>query len=318
MARSRREVGRADRSIAAIRPFSKRMSTGPAAAAPSVGSRVTPCRSLGIQGSPSTMGRSGAGKGGSGRASPAPQGRNSRCKSLAKAVDVLFIRRPAEAEADRARRETPGATPIAASTCEGATLPDEQAEPEEAATPPRSSRISSVAASNPGAAKAQRVGQPRRAVAEIDRVRGGAARQKFAGDRERRRAAAASRQTPAAAAARGGAEARDRRRRSRCRRARRAPARRRAAAARQPASPGAPAISAPAPCGPPNLWAERMSASAPSASASSGSRPASCAASQTSRPPRACTSAAASATGCRTPVSLLAACSATSGRLVAA
>src|SRR5271170_3290282 len=46
-----------------------------------------------------------------------------------------------------------GATPIAASTCERATLPDEHAEPDDAATPARSSRISSVAAATPGTAK---------------------------------------------------------------------------------------------------------------------------------------------------------------------
>src|ERR1700732_4713953 len=46
-----------------------------------------------------------------------------------------------------------GRTPIAASTCDGATLPDEQAEPELTAIPTRSSAIISVAASTPGTAK---------------------------------------------------------------------------------------------------------------------------------------------------------------------
>ena len=68
---------------------------------------------------------------------------------------------------------------------------------------------------------------------------------------------------------------------------------------------------APTPLGPPNLWAERIRKSAPSA-ASQRRRPASCTASQTTSPPRAWTSAAASATGCTTPVSLLAPCSASS------
>src|SRR6185437_14266837 len=51
-----------------------------------------------------------------------------------------------------------GATPIAANTFDGPTLPDEQAEPEEAAIPSRSSRISSVAAASPGMAKASVLG----------------------------------------------------------------------------------------------------------------------------------------------------------------
>ena len=52
-----------------------------------------------------------------------------------------------------APRASSGRTPIAASTCDGATLPDEQAEPELTAIPARSSAIISVAASTPGTAK---------------------------------------------------------------------------------------------------------------------------------------------------------------------
>ena len=51
-----------------------------------------------------------------------------------------------------APRASAGAVPIAASTCDGATLPEEQAEPELTATPARSSAIISVAASTPGTA----------------------------------------------------------------------------------------------------------------------------------------------------------------------
>src|SRR5208282_4300990 len=64
-----------------------------------------------------------------------------------------------------APRARSGFTPIAASTCDGATLPDEQAEPELTATPARSSAITSVAASTPGTAK-QRVLGKRGAASE--------------------------------------------------------------------------------------------------------------------------------------------------------
>ena len=60
---------------------------------------------------------------------------------------------------------------MASSTCDRPTLPDEQAEPDETAMPSRSSAISSVSAATPGTAKAERVGQPRRAGAEDHRVR---------------------------------------------------------------------------------------------------------------------------------------------------
>src|SRR5271170_5224717 len=46
-----------------------------------------------------------------------------------------------------------GAIAIAVRTCERAIFPDEQAEPDDAATPARSRRISSVAAAIPGTAK---------------------------------------------------------------------------------------------------------------------------------------------------------------------
>ena len=62
-------------------------------------------------------------------------------------------------------------------------------------------------------------------------------------------------------------------------------------------------------CGP-----KASARSAPSAPISHRMRPAACTASTCSRPPAACTIAAASATGCITPVSLLASISETSGR----
>src|SRR5262245_40068569 len=45
-----------------------------------------------------------------------------------------------------AARAKAGATPIALSTCEGCTLPDEQAAPDDTATPARSNRMMAVSA----------------------------------------------------------------------------------------------------------------------------------------------------------------------------
>src|SRR5262249_27594918 len=53
-----------------------------------------------------------------------------------------------------APRARPESTPMAESTCEAATLPDEQAAPEDTATPARSSAIRAVSARMPGTAKA--------------------------------------------------------------------------------------------------------------------------------------------------------------------
>jgi hypothetical protein len=72
---------------------------------------------------------------------------------------------------------------------------------------------------------------------------------------------------------------------------------------------------APAPFGPPILCEERIRKSPDKPSdMSSGMRPAACTASMTTMPPGRRTIAAISATGWITPVSLLAACTATSGR----
>src|SRR5262247_2450493 len=52
-----------------------------------------------------------------------------------------------------APRANSGATPMAASTCDGATLPDEQAAPDDTATPSRSKAITAVSAFRPGTLK---------------------------------------------------------------------------------------------------------------------------------------------------------------------
>jgi hypothetical protein len=52
-----------------------------------------------------------------------------------------------------AAADRPGSAPIAASTCEGATLPDEQVAPALMRTPSRSSAISAVSDARPGIAK---------------------------------------------------------------------------------------------------------------------------------------------------------------------
>src|SRR6185437_5581315 len=53
----------------------------------------------------------------------------------------------------RAQRAMSSLTPMAASTCEGFTLPDEQAAPELIITPSRSSAMTAVSARMPGSAK---------------------------------------------------------------------------------------------------------------------------------------------------------------------
>src|SRR5664279_3500131 len=52
-----------------------------------------------------------------------------------------------------------GSTPMAARTCEACTLPDEQAEPEDTATPLRSKEIIAVSAFMPGTAKSVVLGK---------------------------------------------------------------------------------------------------------------------------------------------------------------
>ena len=123
-----------------------------------------------------------------------------------------------------------GATPIAASTWLGPTLPDEQAEPDDTATPSRSSRISSVAAARPGTAKASVLGS--RGAAAPNTTASGAAPATVASQasrkrRQPRRLVLQPRREPPAPPRRSPPA----QRRFRCRRDARAPARRRAAAA---------------------------------------------------------------------------------------
>ena len=125
-----------------------------------------------------------------------------------------------------APRASAGATPMAASTCEGATLPDEQAAPEDTATPSRSKAITAVSAFMPGTANSVVLGSRSDLRPKHDDL-----------GRDRREARArAGRAAPSSARASAGrplkgAQQRRRRNRrfrphSRCRRGRRAPARR--------------------------------------------------------------------------------------------
>src|SRR6185312_1880412 len=59
----------------------------------------------------------------------------------------------------KAQRASSSGTPIAASTCDGFTLPEEQAAPELTITPSRSSAISEVSAATPGSAKQEVLGR---------------------------------------------------------------------------------------------------------------------------------------------------------------
>ncbi len=70
-----------------------------------------------------------------------------------------------------APRASAGATPIAASTCEACTVPDEQAAPDDTAIPLRSKAIIAVSAFRPGTVRQRGIGQPRRVSAENDRLR---------------------------------------------------------------------------------------------------------------------------------------------------
>ena len=60
---------------------------------------------------------------------------------------------------------------MAASTCEGCTLPEEQAAPEDTATPSRSKAITAVSAFMPGMREQRRIRQPLRLGAENDGCR---------------------------------------------------------------------------------------------------------------------------------------------------
>ena len=135
-----------------------------------------------------------------------------------------------------------------------------------------------------GRSEAERVGQARRRGAEDRRVRravehgrGKARRARLRAARSRRNARRPRRAPP-----------RRSRRSPRHSRCPRAPPRSwpppRSSGAAMEISPRA-ATSAPAPFGPPNLWAERKGRSAPNAAGERSTRPAICTASQTTRPP---------------------------------
>ena len=195
------------------------------------------------------------------------------------------------------------------------TLPDEQAEPDETATPSRSKAIRAVSALRPGHGEGEGVGQPRRAAAEDHGVRSDARR---------------ARPPPRRAA--------PRRRSGLGREAAAGPI---SAAAPKPTMPATFSVPARAPrsCPPPRIRRvgeldagrrparsrRRPSGRRACGPTGSGRRrrgrrdrsailPAACTASVCTRPPRACTMRAASATGWTTPVSLLASWTETSDR----
>ena len=122
----------------------------------------------------------------------------------------------------------PAGTPIAASTWDGPTLPDEQAAPALTATPARSSAMIWVSAGHTRHRDAGRVRQARHAAPNDDRRPAPPA---SAAASSRRAARATRRIRPGRrAAARRQRRSRRCRRRSRCRRGGRAPGRRRGAA----------------------------------------------------------------------------------------
>ena len=181
-------------------------------------------------------------------------------------------------------------TPIAASTWLGATLPDEQADPDDTATPAKSIAITRVSAGTPGIAR-QRV-WGKRATPALNTVARGPT---MSASRSRQpahnaalsrsaRAASAAAPKPAMAATFS------------------VPARVRRSCP-PPVSSGAKVTSslartmAPAPCGPPILWADRVSTSTPSALISTGKRPAAWIASQWTIAPASWAIRATSATG---------------------
>ena len=235
----------------------------------------------------------------------------ARPERVGEAVDVVVARSPAEADADRAggerrldphRRQHVRRRHLARRTGRaGAT-----------ATPARSRAISSVAAATPGTAKQSVLG--RRGAAAPKTTASGAVSRTAPASRSRSAASRGARPpSRSAAAARRRAEAGDRRDvLGAGARAALLPA-----AAQQRLAEARPdirrdqrarALRAAELVGGKDeqIGAERREARS--------ARPASCTASQTTNPPAAWTSAAASATGCSTPVSLLAPCSASSGR----
>ena len=152
-------------------------------------------------------------------------------RSVCKARDHPRRSCPTQARPGSLRDAISGATPIAASTCDDFTLPDEQAEPDETATPVEiESRSAAVCGRDARQREGARIRQARRACAEkIIGVRNSAAEAAAPERREGARAGPCPRRR-AASAHRRRRRSRRSRRRSRCRPAGRAPARRRAAA----------------------------------------------------------------------------------------
>ena len=195
-----------------------------------------------------------------------------------------------------------GEQPIARSTWDGSSVPDEQAEPVETATPSRSSAMSSDSASTPSKLMLVVFGT-RRPRSPLTTVPGTFSRIPVSS--RSRRAAISAWPAPAAAFAS-------------------------LAAAPNPAMPGTFSVparrlrscpppvwpaasrtprrthSAPTPLGPLSLCADSDSRSTPSSSTASGSLPADCTASVWNSAPRRRAAAASSATGCTVPISLLA------------
>ena len=86
-----------------------------------------------------------------------------------------------------APRASSAGTPMAASTCEGATFPEEQAAPDETAIPSRSNAITSGFGLGAGHREQRGVRQPLGLLTENDRVAASRARSP-ASSRSRRRA----------------------------------------------------------------------------------------------------------------------------------
>jgi hypothetical protein len=179
---------------------------------------------------------------------------------------------------------------MASSTCEGCTLPEEQAEPEETAIPARSNPITAVSALRPGTVNSVVFGNRGRAFGEHDHARGmpqalfEPISQAFETDR-----VIASRLSMAALARRRRTPQFPRH--SRSPPGGPAPDRRRAAAARTRAPPR-PGPAAPTPLGPPILCADSVTRSAFISLISNGIFPNAWIASTCSKPPAAWTIAA--------------------------
>src|SRR5215211_1948904 len=181
-----------------------------------------------------------------------------------------------------------GPTPMAVSTCEAATLPDEQADPDDTATPARSRAISAVSALTPGTAKKVVLGNRSTPAPKITAP--GEMASKPASSRSRNATILArSSDSPAAAAADAAPKAAIPPTFS-------VPARP-PRSCPPPLTSGSPRCSvssrrtrAPTPLGPPSLWAEIAIRSAPISLMLQGIFPTPCTASTCRSPPARCTS----------------------------